>query len=76
MYALAAGTEGGPRFTQLAKGNAGFAMGLLAVLVMLAVKAIPTLAFAIAAVSCSEARLHDALPIPPIAGGHRNERLR
>ena len=32
LYALAAGTEGGPKFVQLVHGNTPFASGLLAVL--------------------------------------------
>jgi BASS family bile acid:Na+ symporter len=41
VYALAAGTEGGPKFTQLAKGNAGFAIGLLAVLLTITILLMP-----------------------------------
>jgi BASS family bile acid:Na+ symporter len=41
VYALAAGTEGGPKFVQLARGNAGFAMGLLAVLLSITVVFMP-----------------------------------
>jgi bile acid:Na+ symporter, BASS family len=41
VYGLAAGTEGGPKFTQLAKGNAGFAVGLLAVLLSITVLLMP-----------------------------------
>jgi BASS family bile acid:Na+ symporter len=41
VYALAAGTEGGPKFVQLAKGNAGFAVGLLAVLLSVTVVCMP-----------------------------------
>jgi BASS family bile acid:Na+ symporter len=41
VYALAAGTEGGPKFVQLAKGNTGFAVGLLAVLLTITVVFMP-----------------------------------
>jgi BASS family bile acid:Na+ symporter len=41
VYALAAGTEGGPKFTQLAKGNAGLAVGLLAVLLLVTMILMP-----------------------------------
>ncbi len=41
VYALAAGTEGGPKFVQLARGNAGFAVGLLAVLLTITIIAMP-----------------------------------
>jgi BASS family bile acid:Na+ symporter len=41
VYALAAGTEGGPKFVQLAKGNAGFAVGLLAVMLSITVVFMP-----------------------------------
>jgi BASS family bile acid:Na+ symporter len=41
VYGLAAGTEGGPKFTQLAKGNAGFAVGLLALLLAITVLLMP-----------------------------------
>lgn len=41
VYALAAGTEGGPKFVQLARGNAGFAMGLLAVLLIITITLMP-----------------------------------
>lgn len=41
VYALAAGTEGGPKFVQLAKGNAGFAVGLLALLLSITVVCMP-----------------------------------
>ena len=41
VYALAAGTEGGPKFVQLARGNAGFAVGLLAVLLAITVTFMP-----------------------------------
>jgi BASS family bile acid:Na+ symporter len=41
VYALAAGTEGGPKFVQLAKGNAGFAVGLLALLLSITVLFMP-----------------------------------
>lgn len=43
VYALAAGTEGGPKFVQLARGNAGFAVGLLAVLLSITVVFMPLL---------------------------------
>ena len=41
VYSLAAGTEGGPKFVQLAKGNAGFAVGLLALLLSITVVCMP-----------------------------------
>ncbi len=41
VYALAAGTEGGPKFVQLSKGNAGFAVGLLALLLSITVVCMP-----------------------------------
>ena len=41
VYALAAGTEGGPKFVQLARANAGFAMGLLAVMLAITIVLMP-----------------------------------
>ena len=41
VYGLAAGTEGGPKFVQLARGNAGFAVGLLAMLLTITIVAMP-----------------------------------
>ena len=41
VYALAAGTEGGPKFTQIGRGNAGFALGLLAVMLMITIVVLP-----------------------------------
>jgi BASS family bile acid:Na+ symporter len=41
VYALSAGTEGGPKFVQLARGNAGFAVGLLAVLLTITIVCMP-----------------------------------
>lgn len=41
VYALSAGTEGGPKFVQLARGNAGFAVGLLAALLTITIIAMP-----------------------------------
>ena len=41
VYSLAAGTEGGPKFVQLSKGNAGFAVGLLAVLLSITIVCMP-----------------------------------
>lgn len=41
VYALAAGTEGGPKFVQIARGNAGFAIGLLAVLLAITIVLMP-----------------------------------
>jgi BASS family bile acid:Na+ symporter len=41
VYALAAGTEGGPKFVQIAGGNAGFAIGLLAVLLSITIVLMP-----------------------------------
>jgi len=41
VYAIAAGTEGGPKFVELARGNAGFAIGLLAVLLSISIALVP-----------------------------------
>lgn len=41
LYALAAGTEGGPKFVQLINGNTPFAFGLLAVLLVVTVIFLP-----------------------------------
>ena len=41
LYALAAGTEGGPKFVQIVKGNAAFALGLLALLLTFTVICLP-----------------------------------
>ena len=41
VYAMAAGTPAGPKFVQLAKGNAAFAVGLLAPLLVVTVVALP-----------------------------------
>ena len=41
LYALAAGTEGGPKFVQLVHGNAAFAFGLLALLLTFTVIFLP-----------------------------------
>ena len=41
LYALAAGTEGGPKFVQLINGNTPFAFGLLAVLLIVTVIFLP-----------------------------------
>ena len=41
VYALAAGTEGGPKFVQMAKANAGFAMGLLAIMLAITIVVMP-----------------------------------
>jgi bile acid:Na+ symporter, BASS family len=41
LYALAAGTEAGPKLIQLAKGNAAFAVGLLAVLILITLLWVP-----------------------------------
>ena len=41
LYAFAAGTEAGPKFVQMAKGNAAFAVGLLAVLIVITVVGVP-----------------------------------
>ena len=41
LYALAAGTEGGPKFVQLVHGNTPFASGLLAVLLTVTVIFLP-----------------------------------
>jgi BASS family bile acid:Na+ symporter len=41
VFSLAAGTEGGPKFVQLARGNAGFAVGLLAVMLAITIVLMP-----------------------------------
>lgn len=41
VYALAAGTEGGPKFVQMAKANTGFAMGLLAIMLAITIVVMP-----------------------------------
>ena len=41
LYALSAGTEGGPKFVQLVNGNTPFAFGLLAVLLTVTVMFLP-----------------------------------
>ncbi len=41
VYALAAGTEGGPKFVQMAKANTGFAMGLLAIMLAITIVLMP-----------------------------------
>jgi len=41
LYALSAGTEGGPKFVQLVNGNTPFASGLLAVLLTVTVMFLP-----------------------------------
>jgi BASS family bile acid:Na+ symporter len=41
LYALAAGSEAGPKFVQLASGNTAFAVGLLAVLMPITVVVLP-----------------------------------
>jgi BASS family bile acid:Na+ symporter len=41
VYALAAGTEGGPKFVQIVKGNAAFALGLLVLLLTFTVICLP-----------------------------------
>jgi len=41
LYALAAGTEGGPKFVQIVKGNAAFALGLLMLLLTFTVVCLP-----------------------------------
>ena len=41
LYALAAGTEGGPKFVQIVKGNAAFALGLLVLLLTFTVIFLP-----------------------------------
>lgn len=48
LYALAAGTEGGPKFVQIVKGNAAFALGLLVLLLTFTVIFLPVvLSFAV-----------------------------
>ena len=41
LYAFAAGPEAGPKFVQMAKGNAAFAVSLLAVLIVITVVGLP-----------------------------------
>ena len=41
LYALCGGTEAGPKLVQMARGNAAFAMGLLAVLILNTLVAVP-----------------------------------
>ncbi|MBP6723613.1 MAG: bile acid:sodium symporter [Halioglobus sp.] len=41
IYAFAAGTEGGPKFVQLIKGNTAFAFGLLVLLLIYTVTIVP-----------------------------------
>ena len=41
VYAIAAGTEGGPKFVQMIKGNSAFAFGLLALLLIFTVTLVP-----------------------------------
>ena len=41
LYALAAGTEGGPKFVQIVKGNVAFALGLLVLLLTFTVICLP-----------------------------------
>jgi bile acid:Na+ symporter, BASS family len=41
VYAISAGTEGGPKFVQMIKGNSAFAFGLLAVLLTFTVTLVP-----------------------------------
>jgi len=41
LYALAAGTDGGPKFVQIVKGNAAFALGLLVLLLAFTVIFMP-----------------------------------
>jgi len=43
VYALAAGTEGGPKFVQIVKGNTAFALGLLVLLLTFTVICLPML---------------------------------
>jgi BASS family bile acid:Na+ symporter len=41
VYAIAAGTEGGPKFVQMIRGNTAFAFGLLALLLTFTVTLVP-----------------------------------
>ena len=41
IYAFAAGTEGGPKFVQLIKGNTAYAFGLLVLLLIYTVTVVP-----------------------------------
>jgi len=58
LYALGAGTETGPKLVQIAKGNAGFAVALLALLASITVIFLPSvLSFAVPDVHVDRARL-------------------
>ncbi len=41
LYALCGGTEAGPKLVQMARGNAAFAMGLLAVMILITLGTVP-----------------------------------
>lgn len=43
VYAISAGTEGGPKFVQMIKGNTAFAFGLLVVLLTFTVTLVPSI---------------------------------
>ncbi len=43
LYALSAGTEGGPKFVQIVKGNTAFAFGLLVVMLVFTVSLVPVI---------------------------------
>ena len=58
LYALGAGTETGPKLVQIAKGNAGFAVSLLALLASITVIFLPSvLSLAVPDVHVDRARL-------------------
>jgi len=58
LYALGAGTETGPKLVQVARGNAGFAVALLALLVSITVIFLPSvLSFAVPDVHVDRVRL-------------------
>jgi len=43
LYALSAGTEGGPKFVQMVKGNTAFAFGLLVIMLVFTVSLVPVI---------------------------------
>jgi len=43
LYALSAGTEGGPKFVQIVRGNTAFAFGLLVVMLVFTVSLVPVI---------------------------------
>lgn len=43
LYAFSAGTEGGPKFVQMVKGNTAFAFGLLVIMLVFTVSLVPVI---------------------------------